>query len=79
MTGSMMELSLVPARRLKPRSLRSPANPLFALVSWLMVALLGLLKTEAKDMKRKFSIHVKDFVIYQLFLLLVDELRGAQF
>jgi mannose-6-phosphate isomerase-like protein (cupin superfamily) len=25
-------------------------------------------KTEAKDMKRKFSIHVKDFVIYQLFL-----------
>jgi len=44
-----------------------------------MVALLGLLKTEAKDMKRKFSIHVKDFVIYQLFLLLVDELRGAPF
>jgi hypothetical protein len=43
-----------------------------------MVRLLGLIKTEAKDMKRKFSIHVKDFVIYQLFLLLVDQLEGGK-
>ena len=29
-------------------------------------------------MKRKFSIHVKDFVIYQLFLLLVDGIEGGK-
>ncbi len=73
-----MELSLAQTRRLKLRRSRPPEIPLFAIASWLLVALLGLIKTEAKDMKRKFSIHVKDFVIYQLFLLLVDRLEGGK-